>query len=92
MALANYVLHTPVEAAWIARLGTGQVVSCPSNDPSMTSIEGEESRHSDAPSTNPPTDTDHEVGEESEEPIRSEEGADGQTSPGDKAETHACTN
>ena len=55
------------------------------------SMAGEESRHSDEPSTNPPKDTDHEVGEESEEPIRSEEGVDGLMSPGDKAETNART-
>ena len=58
----------------------------------MTSIEGEESWHSDPPSTNLPTDTDHEVGGESEEPIRSEEGADGQKSPGEEVETNTHTN
>ena len=58
----------------------------------MMSMEGEELRHSDAPSTNPPMNTDREAGEESEELIRSEEGVDGQTSPGDEAETHAPTN
>ena len=52
---------------------------------------GEESQVSDAPSTNPPTDADREVREESKEPIGSEEGADGQMSPGDEAETNACT-
>ena len=67
-------------------------MSCPGDDSSMTSMEEEESQFSDAPSTNPPMDTDHEVGEESEEPIRSEEGADGQMSPGGKAERNACTN
>ena len=50
----------------------------------MTSMEGEESWFSDAPSTSPPMDTDREVGEESKEPIGSEEGADGQMSPEDK--------
>ena len=92
MALANYVQHASVEAAWIARLGAGQVMSCPGDDSSRTSVEGEESQHSDAPSTNPPTDTDHEAGQESEEPNGSEEGADRQMSPGDEAETNACTN
>ena len=55
-------------------------------------MEGEESQFSDAPSTSPPMDTDHKVGEESKEPIRSEEEADGQMSPGDEAETNPCTN
>ena len=40
MALANYVPHAPVEAVLIAKLGTGQVVSCPSDDSSTTSMEG----------------------------------------------------
>ena len=92
VALANYVPHASVEAAWIARLGAGQVVSCPSDDSFMTSMEGEESWHSDAPSTNLPTDTDCEAEEESEEPIGSEEGVDGQMSPGDVAETNTHTN
>ena len=92
MALANYVLCTLAEAAWITRLGAGRVVSCPSDDSSMMSIEGEESQYSDAPSTNPPTDTDREAGDESEEPIRSKEGVDEQTSPGDEAETNTRTN
>ena len=92
MALANYVPHDSVKAARIARLGAGRVMSCPEDDSSTTSMEGEESWHSDAPSTNPPMDTDCEVGEESEEPIRSEEGTDGQMSPGDEAETNAHTN
>ena len=39
-----------------------------------------------------PTDTDQEAGEESEEPIGSEEGADGQMSPGDEAERNVRTN
>ena len=55
-------------------------------------MEGDELQVSDAPTTNPPMDTDHEVGEESEEPIGSKEGADGQMSPGDEAERNACTN
>ena len=67
-------------------------MSCPSNDSSMTSMEGRESWLSDAPSTNSPTDTDHKAGEESKEPIGSKEGVDGQTSPGGKAETNTCTN
>ena len=92
VALANYVLHASVEVAWITRLGAGQVMSCPDDDSSTISMEGEELQHSDAPSTNLPTDTDHEVGEESKEPIGSEEGADRQMSPGDEAETNACTN
>ena len=58
----------------------------------MMSVEGEESQHSDAPSTNPPTDTDCEAGDENEEPIGSKEGADGQTSPGDEAGTNTHTN
>ena len=86
MALTNYVLCTSVEVAWIARLGVGQVVSCPSDDSSMMSIEGEELWFSDVPSTSPPTHTDCEVGEESEE------GADRWMSPGDEAETNPCTN
>ena len=64
VALANYVPHVSVEAAWITRLRKGWVMSCPGNDSSTMSMEGEESQFSDAPSTNPPTDTDHEVGEE----------------------------
>ena len=80
MALANYVPHTSAEVARIARLGTGRVVSCPSND-SSTSEEGEESRHPDAPSMD-----EEEVGNEGEE------GADRQMSPGDEAETDTCTN
>ena len=77
MALSNYVPHASAEAAWIASLGVGQVISWPSDNSSMTSMEGDELQHSDAPSTNPPMDTDHEVGEESEEPIGREEGLDG---------------
>ena len=92
MALANYVPRTSAEVARITRFGAGQVMSCPCNDSSMMAMEGEESQHSDAPSTNLPMDTDREAGEESEEPIRSEEGADGWTSPGDGAETNTRTN
>ena len=55
-------------------------------------MEGDESQVSDAPSMNPPMDTDHKVGEGSEEPIGSEEGADRQMSPGDEAERNARTN
>ena len=66
-------------------------MSCPSNDSSMTPMEGEESQFSDAPSTSPPMDTDHEVGEESEEPIGSKEGADWQMSHRDEAEKNPCT-
>ena len=54
--------------AWIARLRPGRIVSCPSDD-SSTSAEEEEAQHSDAPSTNPPTDTDPEVGDESEDGV-----------------------
>ena len=42
MALVNYVLCIPVEAAWIARLGACQIVSCP--DDSST-LEEEEAQH-----------------------------------------------
>ena len=85
VALANYVPCAPVEAAQIARLRAGRIVSCP-GDNFSTSAEEEEVGHSDAPSTNPPMDTDHEVGDEIED------GAEGQTSPGDEAETNMCTN
>ena len=61
MALANYVPHAPVEVAQIARLGAGRIVSCPGDD-SSTSAEEEEAWHLDALSTNPPKDTDREVG------------------------------
>ena len=54
VALANYVLHASVEAAHITRLGAGQVVSCPGDNSSTMSMEGEESWHSDAPSINHP--------------------------------------
>ena len=79
VTLANYVLCAQVEAAQIARLWAGRIVSCPSDDFS-TSAEEEEALHSDAPSTNPPTDMDQEVGDESED------GLGGQTSPGDEVE------
>ena len=74
VALANYVPCAPVEAERIARSRVGQVVSCLSDDSSMTSMEGEELWFSDAPSMSPPMDMDHEVGEESEKPVGSEEG------------------
>ena len=79
MALANYVPCAPVEVAQIIRLGAGRIVSCPHNDFS-TSVEEEEAWHSDTLSTNPPTDTDPEVGYESKDRVG------GQTSPGDVAE------
>ena len=66
VALANYVLPAPAEAAQIARLRAGRIVSCPGDD-SSASTEEEETWHSDTQSTNPPTDTDPEVGDESEE-------------------------
>ena len=91
VALANYVLHAQEEAKRIARLRAGQVVSCPGDDSSMTSMEGEESWFSDTPSTGPHTDTDHEVSKESEEPIVSEDGSNGQMSPGEGAEANPCT-
>ena len=79
VALANYVPCASAEVAWITRLGAGRVVSCPSND-SSTSEKGQESWHPDAPSTD-----EEEVGNEGKE------GADGQMSPGDEAETDTCT-
>ena len=79
VALANYVPHAPAEVAQIARLRAGRIVSWPGND-SSTSIEEEEAWHSDTQSTNPPTDTDPEAGDESED------GAGGQTNPGDAVE------
>ena len=72
VALANYVLRTPAEAARIARLGADRIVSCPGDD-SSTSAEEEEAWH-------PPRDTDPEVGDESED------GAGGQTNLGDAVE------
>ena len=86
VTLANYVLHAPVEAERIARLEVGQVMSCPGDDLSTTSMEGEESQFSDAPSMSPHMDMDREVGEESEEPIGREEEANGQMSPGEGIE------
>ena len=79
VALANYVPHIQAEAARIARPGVCRIVSCPGND-SSTSAKEEEARHSDTQSTNPPTDAEPEVGDESED------GAGGQTNPGDAAE------
>ena len=76
----------------IARLRAGQVMSCPGDDSSMTSMEGEESWFSYAPSTGPHMDTDCEVSEESEEPVVSEDGVNGQMSPGEGAEADLCTN
>ena len=67
VALANYVPYVPAEAAQITRLGTSRIVSCPGDD-SSTSAE-EEAWHSDTQSTNPPTDTDSEVGDESEDGV-----------------------
>ena len=61
VTLANYVLHIQAEVAQIARLGTSQIVSCPSED--STSEEEEEVRHPDPPTT----DTDPEQEEESED-------------------------
>ena len=80
VALANYVLHAPAEVVQITRLGAGRIVSCPGNN-SSTSAEEEEVWHSDTLSTNPPTDTDWEMGDESED------GVGGQTSPGGEVET-----
>ena len=54
-------------------------------------MEGEESWVSDAPSTSPHMDTDHEASEESEESIVSEDGANGQMSPGEGAEANPHT-
>ena len=79
VALANYVPCTPVELAQIARLRAGRIVSCPGDD-SSTSTEEEEAWHSDTQSTNPPTDTNPEAGDESEDRVG------GQTNPGDAAE------
>ena len=54
-------------------------------------MEGEELWFSDTPSTGLHTDTDHEVSEESEEPIVSKDGVNGQMSPGEEAEANPCT-
>ena len=91
VALANYVPCAQEEARRIARLRAGQVMSCPGNDTSMTSIEGEESWFSDALSTGLHMDTDCKVSEESEEPIVSKDGANGQTIPGEGAEANPHT-
>ena len=85
VALANYVLRAPAEAAQIAKLRAGRIVHYPSND-SFTSAEEEKVWHLDAPTTNPAMDTVCEVGDESEDR------AGGQTSPGDEAETNIHTN
>ena len=77
VALANYVLCTSAEVAWITRLGAGRVISCPGDDSSTS----EELPHSDVPSM----DTDHEAGYEGED------GADGQMSPGVEAEINMHT-
>ena len=69
----------PSRAARIARLRASRIVSCPGND-SSTSVEEEETQHSDTQSTNPPTDTDPELGDESED------GVGWQTDPEDAAE------
>ena len=79
VALANYVPCAPVEAARIARPRASRIASCPGND-SSNSTEEEEVRHSDTQRTNPPTDTDPEAGD------KSEDGARGQTNPGDAVE------
>ena len=91
VALANYVPHTPEEAERIARLRVGRVVSCPGDDSSTTSMEGEESRFSDAPSTGPHTDMDREAGKESKEPIGSEEEVNRWMSPGEGAQASPRT-
>ena len=91
VALANYVLCTQEEAERIARLRAGQVVSCPGNDSSMTSMEGEELWFSDTPSTGPHMDTDREVSKKSEEPVVSEDGVNRQTSPGERAKANPHT-
>ena len=54
-------------------------------------MEGEESWSSDALSMSPHLDMDHEVGEESEEPIGSKEGVNGQMSPREGAEANLHT-
>ena len=54
-------------------------------------MEGEESQFSVALSTGPHMDMDHEASKESEEPIVSEDGVNGQTSPGEEAEANPCT-
>ena len=91
VALANYVPCTQEEAERIARLRAGRVMSCSGNDSSTTSMEGEESWFSDASSTGLHTDMDCEASKESEEPIVSEGGANGQMSPGEGAEANPHT-
>ena len=87
VALANYMPCAPKKRKRIARLGAGRVVSCPGDDSSTMSMEGgEELQFSDAPSMGPHTDTDHEVGKESREPIGSKGGVNRWTSPGKEAE------
>ena len=61
VALVNYVPCIQSKAAWIARLGASQIVSCPSKD--STSEEEEEARHPNLSMT----DTDPEQEEESED-------------------------
>ena len=62
--LANYVLCIPEEVAWIAGLGTRQLVSCA--DDCSTSEEEEEAQHHEPPTM----DTEHEWEEESEDGAR----------------------
>ena len=67
VALANYIPCAQKEGKRIARLRVSRVVSSPDDDKSTTSMEEEEeSQFSDAPSTSPQTDMDHEADEESE--------------------------
>ena len=51
-------------------------------------MEGEELWFSDAPSTGPHMDTDHEASEESKKPTVSEDGANGWMSPGEEAKAN----
>ena len=67
VALANYILHMQKEGKRIARLRVSRMVSSPGDDTSTTSMEEEEElQFSDAPSTSPWMDMDHEADEESE--------------------------
>ena len=75
VALVNYVSCVSAEAAQIARLGASRIVSCPSDD-SSTSTEEEEAWHSDTQSTNPPTDMDPKVGDESEDGVGGQTGSE----------------
>ena len=69
VALANYILHVQKEGKRIARLRVGRVMSSLGDDTSTTSMEEEEElQFSDAPSTGPQMDMDHEADEESEGP------------------------